>query len=77
MPVQSCCYVNLSLLFFSCSSRCRRPRRCLSSIVVVQKFCFHGNLTSHFSDTWLLEWQNATQIIASLMALHSYIFTMK
>ena len=32
MHVQSCCFVNLNLFFF-CRSRCRRRRRCLSSIM--------------------------------------------
>ena len=50
MHVQSCCFANLNRLLF-CHSRCRRHRRCLSSlnIVVIQKFCYHGNVTSHFS----------------------------
>ena len=32
MHVQSCCFVNLNLLLFCCS-RCRRRRRCLSSLM--------------------------------------------
>ena len=32
MHVQSCCFANLNLLFF-CRSRCRRRRRCLSSLM--------------------------------------------
>ena len=31
MHVQSCCFTNLNLLLF-CRSRCRRRRRCLSSL---------------------------------------------
>ena len=48
--VQSCCFAYLNLLLF-CHFRCRRHRRCLSSlyIVVIQKFCYHGNVTSPFS----------------------------
>ena len=38
----SFCYKNL-LLF--CRSRCRREL----PIVVIWKFCYHGNVTSHFS----------------------------
>ena len=47
---QSCCFAYLNLLLF-CHFRCRRHRRCLSSlyIIVIQKFCYHGNETSHFS----------------------------
>ena len=76
MHVQSCCFANLNLLFFS-RSRCRRRRRCSKNDGDPKNFTFHGNMTSHFSDTWLLEWQNATQIIASLTALHSHLLTMK
>jgi len=32
MHVQSCCFANLNLLLF-CRSRCRRRRRCLSSLL--------------------------------------------
>ena len=32
MPMQSCCFANLNLLLF-CRSRCRRRRRCLSSLL--------------------------------------------
>ena len=32
MHVQSCCFASLNLLFF-CRSRCRRRRRCLSSLL--------------------------------------------
>ena len=32
MHVQSCCFVNLNLLVY-CRSRCRRRRRCLSSLL--------------------------------------------
>ena len=32
MHVRSCCFANLNLLFF-CRSRCRRRRRCLSSLM--------------------------------------------
>ena len=32
MHVQSCCFTNLNLLLF-CRSRCRRRRRCLSSLL--------------------------------------------
>ena len=46
-------FANLNLLFFS-PSRYRSRRRCLSSIIVIQTFCYHGNLTSHFSSLrWL------------------------
>ena len=32
MHVQSCCFANLNLLVY-CRSRCRRHRRCLSSLI--------------------------------------------
>ena len=49
MHVQSCCFGDINLLLFS-SSLCRRRRRCLRSLlVVIKKFCYHGNMTSHFS----------------------------
>ena len=49
MHVQSCCFANLNLLLF-CRSRCRRRRRCLSSLV----FKGQGPIDHHFraSDTW-------------------------
>ena len=44
--VQSCCFACLNLLLFRCS-RCRRRRRCLSSLIVntgnsVQSICPHS-----------------------------------
>ena len=49
MHVQSCCLGDINLLLFS-SSLCRRRRRCLRSLlVVIKKFCYHGNVTSQFS----------------------------
>ena len=36
MHVQSCCFANLNLLLF-CRSRCRRRRRCLSSLMDTEK----------------------------------------
>ena len=38
MHVQSCCFPNLNLLLF-CRSRCRRRRRCLSSLVASASSC--------------------------------------
>ena len=38
MHVQSCCFVDLNLLLF-CHSRCRRRRRCLSSLVASASSC--------------------------------------
>ena len=38
MHVQSCCFANLNLLLF-CRSRCRRPRRCLSSLLFTDNPC--------------------------------------
>ena len=46
--VQRCFFANLNLLFFAV-----RSRRCKDSlIVVIQKFCYHGNVTSHFSSLY-------------------------
>ena len=36
MHVRSCCFANLNLLLF-CRSRCRRRRRCLSSLKAKKK----------------------------------------
>ena len=48
MHVQSCCFGDINLLLVT-SSLCRRRRGCLSSLlVVIKKFCYHGNVTSHF-----------------------------
>ena len=47
MLVQRCCFANLSLLFFSRSCCRRRSLRLKLPIVVIQKFCYQGNLTSH------------------------------
>ena len=47
--VQSCCFGDINLLPVT-SSLCHRRRGCLSSLlVVIKKFCYHGNVTSHFS----------------------------
>ena len=50
MHVSSCCFTNINLLLFflpfllpSLLSLPNVP------FVVIQKFCYHGNLTSHFS----------------------------
>ena len=48
MHVQSCCFANLNLLLFSFSLPSPSSFLMLPS-VVIQKFCFHGNVTSHFS----------------------------
>ena len=49
MHVQSGCFGDINLLLVT-SSLCRRRRGCLSSLlVVIKKFCYHGNVTSHFS----------------------------
>ena len=46
MHVQSCfLFANLNLLLFCCSPS---PLQKLP-VVVIQKFCYHGNMTSHFS----------------------------
>ena len=50
MHVQSCCFANLNLFFFPWSLPLLLPSS-LSKlpIVVIQKFYYHGNVTSHFS----------------------------
>ena len=47
MHVQSCYFANLNLLLFCCSPLQKLP------VVVIQKFCFHGNVTSHFSSLFV------------------------
>ena len=45
MQVQNCSFANLNLLIFVV-----RRRRCKKlSVVVIHKFFYHGNVTSHFS----------------------------
>ena len=45
MQVQSCSFANLNLLLFAV-----RRRRCKKlPVVVIHKFCYHSNVTSHFS----------------------------
>ena len=45
MLVQSCSFAILNLLLFAF-----RRRRCKKlPVVVIHKFCYHGNVTSHFS----------------------------
>ena len=48
MHVQSCCFakVNLLLFFFRVAVAVVLLKLLL---VVIQKFCYHGNVTSHFS----------------------------
>ena len=46
MHVQRCfCFANLNLLYVCCSPSQLQKL----PIVVIQKFCYHGNVTSHFS----------------------------
>ena len=45
MHVQRCFFARLNQLFFCCSPS---PWQKLPT-VVIQKFCYHGNVTSHFS----------------------------
>ena len=45
MHVQSCCFVNLNLLFF-CRSCCRPRRRCLSSLIL--QTLWRQRPTEHF-----------------------------
>ena len=45
MRVQRCVFANLNLLFFCCLPS---PLQKLL-VVVIQKSCYHGNVTSHFS----------------------------
>ena len=48
MHVQRCFFANLNLSFFAV-----RSRRCKDAlIVVIQKLCYHGNVTSHFSSLY-------------------------
>ena len=49
--MESCYFANVNLLLF-CRTRYSSPSS-LSKllIVVIQKFCFHGNVTSQFSIT--------------------------
>ena len=45
MHVQSCSFANLNLLLFAVRlCRCKKL-----PVVVIHKFCYHGNVTSHFS----------------------------
>ena len=47
MHVQSCSFANLNPSLFAV-----RRRRCKKlPVVVIHKFCYHGNVTSHFSYT--------------------------
>ena len=49
MYVQSCCFTDINLLLFlpfSLPSPSLLPKL---PFVVIQKFCYHGNVTSHFS----------------------------
>ena len=56
MHVQSGCFANIIVLLFCCSL-CLRCSRCFSSLVVViQKFCYRGNMTSHFSFLFAHGW---------------------
>ena len=49
--MENCYFAYINLLLF-CRTRCLSPSSLPKLlIVVIQKFCFHGNLTSHFSIT--------------------------
>ena len=50
MHVQSCNFANVNLLLFAVLFAVASPSSLLMfPIVVIQKFCYHGNMTSHFS----------------------------
>ena len=47
------CFANRKpIIFFSCLC-CRRRSLLKLPIVVIQKFCYHGDMTSHFSSLCL------------------------
>ena len=69
MHVQSCCFANLNLLLFSFSLPSPSSFLMLPS-VVIQKFCFHGNVTSHFSSLFSNHrWSKRTVQSGSLRVL--------
>ena len=47
MQVQSCCFANINLFFFAVAVAVIVAK--VPAIVVIQKFCYHGNRMSHFS----------------------------
>ena len=50
MHVQSCYFANTNLLLFAVLFAVASPSSLLKfPIVLIQKFCYHGNMTSHFS----------------------------
>ena len=49
MNVQSCCFTAINLLLFLPFSLPSTSLLAKLPFVVIQKFCYHGNVTSHFS----------------------------
>ena len=49
MNVQSCCFTTINLLLFLPFSLPSTSLLAKLPFVVIQKFCYHGNVTSHFS----------------------------
>ena len=49
MHVQSCCFTKINLLLFLPFSLPSPSLLAKLPFVVIQKFCYHGNVTSHFS----------------------------
>ena len=49
MHVQSCCFGNVNLLLFYSFSLPSPSSLLKVPTVVIQKFCYHSNVTSHFS----------------------------
>ena len=49
MNVQSCCFAKINLLLFLLFSLPSTSLLAKLPFVVIQKFCYHGNVTSHFS----------------------------
>ena len=49
MQVQSCCFANINLFFFAVFVAVAVIVAKVPAIVVIQKFCYHGNRMSHFS----------------------------
>ena len=60
MDVQGCCFANLNLLGFFCRSRCRRPRRCLSSLVSPERLEDKAN-DATFTMRCLFYWTSVFQ----------------
>ena len=69
MHVQSCCFANVNLLLF-CRPRCRRRRRCLSSVITSSKWSWQS--LRHQLLVWQQSWKKKTVEKKALLTIKTH-----